>query len=91
MATCPECDAEIEIGDDDLEEMEEGDPWDCEACGSRLRVASHDPLVFDTDDEADDEDEEDAEKKTGADEDVDADVEDEDDDDDDAGGGDWDE
>jgi lysine biosynthesis protein LysW len=90
MATCPECDAEIEIAEDDLEEMEEGDPWDCEACGSRLRVASLDPLEFDTDEEAEDEETEDAEKKVGADDDVDADLEDEDDDDD-AGGGDWDE
>lgn len=58
MATCPECDAELEIDDDDLDEMEIGDPWDCEACGSHLRVASLDPLEFDLDDdEADDEDE----------------------------------
>jgi lysine biosynthesis protein LysW len=61
MATCPECDAELEIEDDDLEEMEVGDPWDCEACGSRLRVASLDPLEFDSDDE-DDDDDEDAEE-----------------------------
>src|SRR5258708_6410280 len=40
MATCPECDAEIEIDDDDLAEMELGDPWDCDACSTRLRVAS---------------------------------------------------
>jgi alpha-aminoadipate carrier protein LysW len=57
MATCPECDAELEIDDDDLEEMEVGDPWDCEACGSRLRVATLSPLEFDSDDEdAEDED-----------------------------------
>jgi lysine biosynthesis protein LysW len=58
MATCPECDAELEIDDDDLEEMEVGDPWDCEACGSHLRVASLDPLEFDSDDEEEDEDDE---------------------------------
>ena len=46
MATCPECDAEIEIDDDDLEEMEVGDPWDCDACGSSLRVAGLEPLEF---------------------------------------------
>ena len=91
MATCPECDAEIEIAQDDLEEMEEGDPWDCEACGSRLRVASLDPLEFDTDEEAEDEEDEDAEKKMGAEDDADSDFEDEDDEDDDADGGDWDE
>jgi len=60
MATCPECDAEIEIDPDDLEEMEIGDPWDCDACASRLRVASLDPLDFDSD-EDDDDDEEDEE------------------------------
>lgn len=66
MATCPECDAEIVIDDDDLEEMEAGDPWDCDACGSRLRVSTLDPLEFEGDDEQDDEDEEDAEKETEA-------------------------
>jgi lysine biosynthesis protein LysW len=66
MATCPECDAEIVIDDDDLEEMEAGDPWDCDACGSRLRVTTLDPLEFEGDDEQDDEEEEDAEKETEA-------------------------
>jgi lysine biosynthesis protein LysW len=90
MATCPECDAELEIDDDDLEEMEAGDPWDCEACGSRLRVAGLDPLEFDSDDEDDDDEEE--EEKSG--EEGEEDLEDElDDDEDDGneGGGDWDE
>ena len=86
MATCPECDAELEIEDDDLEEMEVGDPWDCEACGSRLRVAGIAPLEFDSDDEDDDEEEE-AEKSSDEDEDLD-DL-DEDDEADDTG--DWDE
>ncbi len=58
MATCPECDAEIEVDDTDLEDMEVGDPWDCDACGSRLRVAILDPLDFDTDDDEEDDDEE---------------------------------
>ena len=67
MATCPECDAEIEVDDSDLEEMEVGDPWDCDACGSRLRVAILDPLDFDADDEDDEDDDEDEEKvKEGA-------------------------
>jgi lysine biosynthesis protein LysW len=61
MATCPECDAEVEVDDDDLEEMEIGDPWDCDACGSRLRVANLDPLDFESDEE-DDEEEEDEEE-----------------------------
>jgi lysine biosynthesis protein LysW len=89
MATCPECDAEIEIDDDDLEEMEIGDPWDCDACGTRLRVASLDPLEFDADDD-DDEDEE--EEKTGAAADVEGDIDGEtDDDEEDEDGDDWDE
>jgi lysine biosynthesis protein LysW len=66
MATCPECDAEIEIDDDDLDEMEVGDPWDCDACGSRLRVAGLDPVEFDSDDEDEDEDDEDEEEKEDA-------------------------
>lgn len=78
MATCPECDAELEIEDDDLDEMEVGDPWDCEGCGSRLRVASIDPLEFDGDDEEEEDEDEDEE---GDDEDeVDEDDEDEDED-----------
>ena len=85
MATCPECDAELEIDDDDLEEMEVGDPWDCEACGSRLRVAGIDPLEFDSDDEDDEEDED--EKSSEEDDDLD-DLEEDDEGED---TGDWDE
>lgn len=84
MATCPECDAELEIDDDDLEEMEVGDPWDCDACGSRLRVASIDPLEFDAEDEDEDDDRDD---DSDGEDDLDQ-LEDEDDDEDD---GDWEE
>lgn len=83
MATCPECDIEIEIDEDDLEEMEVGDPWVCDGCASNLRIASLDPLEFDPD-EDDEEDEEDEDKG-------DDDVDDVDDEDDDAGDDDWDE
>lgn len=86
MATCPECDAELEIEDDDLEEMEVGDPWDCEACGSHLRVASLEPLEFDGDDE--DEEESDEEESEESDDDFEDDTDDEEDDTD---GGDWEE
>ena len=89
MATCPECDAELTIDDDDLEEMEVGDPWDCEGCGSRLRVAGLDPLDFDSDDEEDD-DEDEEKEKTG--EDAEDELDDLDEDDEaDEDGGDWDE
>jgi lysine biosynthesis protein LysW len=88
MATCPECDAEIEIDDDDLDEMEIGDPWDCDACGSRLRVANLDPLDFETDDEDDEEDEE----KPGVEPEADSPEDDlDDDDEEEEDGGDWDE
>ncbi len=85
MASCPECDAELEIDDDDLEEMEVGDPWDCEACGSRLRVAVLDPLEFDADEEDEDDDESDDE------DDGDGLEEDDDEDGDDEDSGDWEE
>jgi hypothetical protein len=87
MATCPECDIEIEIDETDLEEMEVGDPWVCEGCASNLRLAALDPLEFDVDDEDEDEDEE----KEGV-EDAESDDPDSDDDDDDEDDGDdWDE
>lgn len=77
MSSCPECDAEIIVDEDDLEEMEVGDPWNCDACGSALRVASLAPLEFDADDEDEDEEDEDEDE---ADDDDDLDDDDEDDD-----------
>jgi len=90
MATCPECDAEIEIDQDDLEEMEVGDPWNCDACGSSLRVANLTPLEFDGD-EDDDEDEDEEDEAEEAAETEDDDLDDDDEDDDDEKDGDWDE
>lgn len=85
MATCPECDAEIEIDDDDLEEIQIGDPFECDECGSALRVATLVPLEFDPDEDPD-EDEDDAKEKD------EEEAEDEDEDDDDADDdGNWDE
>jgi lysine biosynthesis protein LysW len=89
MATCPECDAEIDIDDDDLEELQVGDPWDCDECASHLRVATLDPLEFDAD-EDDDDDEAEEEKEKDA-ESGDAEEDDDDDDEDEEEGGDWDE
>lgn len=86
MATCPECDIEIEIDEDDLEEMEVGDPWVCDGCASNLRIAALDPLEFDPDDEDEDEEEDDAESDE-----IEADDADVDDDDDDDTGDDWEE
>jgi alpha-aminoadipate carrier protein LysW len=93
MATCPECDAEIEIDEDDLEEMEVGDPWDCDACGSTLRIAGLDPLELEGDDEDEDDDDDDEEESSEEGDDVDDDDEFDDDDDDEDEGDkeDWDE
>jgi lysine biosynthesis protein LysW len=88
MASCPECDAEIEIDEDDLEEMELGDPWDCDACGTRLRVANLDPLDFETDDEDDEDEDEDKDEAEEVEGDEDDDLEDVDDEEDSE---DWDE
>lgn len=87
MATCPECDAEIEIDDDDLDELQIGDPYECEECGSALRVATLVPLEFDPDEDLDEDDDEDGDDEDEEDE-LDELDEDEDDDKDDDG---WDE
>lgn len=90
MSSCPECDAEIIVDEDDREEMEVGDPWNCDACGSALRVTSLAPLEFDGDDEDDeddeDEDEDEDKKDAGAD-----DADDDDDEDDEDETEDWEE
>ena len=87
MATCPECDAEIEIDDDDLEDLQVGDAFECADCGSALRIATLDPLEFDIDDDEDEDDEEDDEEEAEGDDDLD----DLDDDEDDAEDDNWDE
>jgi alpha-aminoadipate carrier protein LysW len=77
MATCPECDAEIEVDEFDVDK---GDQLSCPECGSNLEVVGLSPLELDLaseddddeDDEVDDEDdveeddaEEDEEKDEG--------------------------
>jgi len=62
MATCPECDAEIEVDEFDVDK---GDQLSCPECGSNLEVTGLSPLELDLapdDDEDDDEDDEDEEK-----------------------------
>jgi alpha-aminoadipate carrier protein LysW len=89
MATCPECDAEIEIDDDDLEDLQIGDAFECADCGSALRIATLDPLEFDIDDDEDEEEDDDAKEKDK--EDDDATLDDVDDEDDDGDDDNWDE
>ena len=82
MATCPECDAEIEIDPDDVDEMEVGDPWNCDACGSSLRVAGLTPLEFDGDEDDEDEDDEDEDEAEAEADDLDDDDDDDEDEED---------
>ena len=74
MATCPECDAELDIDEFDVDK---GDVISCHECGSSLEITSLAPLevelIGDDDEEDEDEDEED-----GEDEDDDDDEEEED-------------
>lgn len=86
MATCPECDAEIDIDDDDLEDLQIGDAFECADCGSALRIATLDPLEFDIDDDEDEEADAVEEKEK-----VDDDLDDVEDDADDADDDNWDE
>jgi alpha-aminoadipate/glutamate carrier protein LysW len=54
MPTCPECEAALDIEENDLEE---GQILDCPECGTELEVVSTDPLELDIarEDEGDDE------------------------------------
>jgi alpha-aminoadipate carrier protein LysW len=56
MPTCPECDAAIDI---DEEEVEEGQLVDCPECGAELEVVSTNPVQVElVKDDEDDDDEE---------------------------------
>ena len=56
MVNCPNCDAVIDV---DEEELDEGETLTCEECGTGLTVVSLDPLELEAaDGEEDDEDEE---------------------------------
>jgi alpha-aminoadipate carrier protein LysW len=62
MATCPECEADIDIDEDDVDK---GDVITCRECGSDLEVISLTPLELDVapeddEDELDESDDEDA-------------------------------
>jgi alpha-aminoadipate carrier protein LysW len=80
MATCPECDAEVEVDEADVDL---GDEISCPECGQTLVISNTDPLELDfAPDEDEDEEEEDEDVE---DEDEDDDLEDEEEED----GGDW--
>jgi alpha-aminoadipate/glutamate carrier protein LysW len=56
MVNCPNCDAMIELDED---ELDEGDTLTCEECGADLTVTSLDPLELETTEEEEEEEEED--------------------------------
>jgi alpha-aminoadipate carrier protein LysW len=56
MVTCPVCDGDIDV---DEEEVDEGDTLSCDECGASLKVLGKDPLELESADAADDEDEDD--------------------------------
>ncbi len=53
MVTCPLCDTDIDIEE---EELDEGDLVTCEECGGELRVIGVNPLELEPLEEDDDED-----------------------------------
>jgi lysine biosynthesis protein LysW len=77
MATCPECDAEIEVDEFDVDK---GDQLSCPECGSNLEVASLTPLELELAPESDEE-EEDEDEDLDDDDDLDGDDDDEEDED----------
>ncbi len=61
MVLCPECDTDLDIEEDD---MEEGDVVSCSECGSDFEVVTINPLELNKveEEEDDDEDEEEDEE-----------------------------
>jgi alpha-aminoadipate carrier protein LysW len=70
MATCPECDAEVDVDEFDVEK---GDPISCQDCGSNLVVTSVAPIELELSDEDDEDDDDDEVAEIGEDDDVDED------------------
>lgn len=57
MAYCPECEAAIDVEEDDVEE---GQTLDCPECGAELEVVNTNPLELDVISDDEDEDENDS-------------------------------
>ena len=79
MATCPECDGDIEVDEFDVDK---GDRLSCPECGSNLEVTGLSPIELDIAPDDDDDDEDDDLEGAGledASEDVEGDEEEEED------------
>ncbi len=55
MVSCPVCDGQIDV---DEEDVDEGDSLSCDECGADLKVVGTDPLEIESADELEEEDEE---------------------------------
>ena len=64
MVLCPECDSDLDLDED---ELEEGDVVSCSECGTDFEVITADPLelrpVSDEDDEEDEDEDEDEDEE----------------------------
>jgi alpha-aminoadipate/glutamate carrier protein LysW len=56
MVNCPNCDAILDLDED---ELDEGDTLTCEECGADLTVVGLDPLELETSEDEEEEEEED--------------------------------
>ncbi len=84
MVTCPKCDSDIDVEED---ELDEGDSITCDECGVTAKVLGLNPLELETegtadaddedDDDLDDDDEEDEEDEDGEEDDEEAEDDDE--------------
>jgi alpha-aminoadipate carrier protein LysW len=77
MVNCPNCDAVIDVDEEDLDE---GDPLTCDECGANLSVAGLDPLELESLDDEEEEEEEDEDLEYDEDEDEDEEEDEEDED-----------
>ena len=59
MVNCPQCDAAIDVDED---ELDEGDALTCEECGTTLAVNGVSPLELSADEDDDDDEDEDDEE-----------------------------
>lgn len=60
MVLCPECETDLDIEEDDIEE---GDVVSCSECGSDFEVVTINPLELNKVEEEDDEDEDDEDEE----------------------------
>ncbi len=72
MVNCPNCDAVMDVDEEDLDE---GDPLSCDECGANLSVVSLGPLELESLDEEEEDEDEDSDKDEGDEEDEDEDDE----------------